>query len=94
LPVKEDIMSTNDRYLYRIADDIDRHGVRAVERDVQAIVDDARRAGQMGAALDVLGDVAEPEIARARAFGIVATRLWRHGRALAEHAGPATPALV
>jgi hypothetical protein len=79
--VKEDIMSINDRYLYRIADDIDRHGMGAVECDVEAIVDHAHRAGITGAALSVLSDTREPEIARARAFGIVATRLWQHGGA-------------
>jgi len=77
-------MSINDRYLYRIADDIDRHGMGAVECDVEAIVDHAHRAGMTGAALSVLGDTREPEIARARAFGVVATRLWQHGGASAD----------
>lgn len=77
-------MSINDRYLYRIADDIDRHGVGAVECDVEAIVDHAHRAGITGAALSVLGDTREPEIARARAFGIVATRLRHRGGAPAD----------
>lgn len=74
-------MSINDRYLHRIADDIDRRGMATVEYDVATIVDHARRAGIAGAALAVLGDTAAPEIARARAFGMVATRLWRHGGA-------------
>lgn len=77
-------MSINDRYLYRIADDIDRHGMGAVECDVEAIVDHAHRAGITGAALSVLSDTREPEIARARAFGVVATRLWQHGREAAD----------
>jgi len=72
-------MSINDRYLYRIADDIDRHGMGAVECDVETIVDHAHRAGITGAALSVLSDTREPEIARARAFGVVATHLSRHG---------------
>ena len=77
-------MSINDRYLYRIADDIDRHGMGAVECDIEAIVDQAHGAGIAGAALSVLSDTREPEIARARAFGIVATRLWQHGGASAD----------
>lgn len=77
-------MSINDRYLYRIADDIDRHGMGAVECDIEAIVDHAHSAGIAGAALSVLSDTREPEIARARAFGIVATRLWQHGGASAD----------
>jgi len=79
-------MSINDRYLYRIADDIDRHGMGAVECDVEAIVDHAQAAGMTGAALSVLGDTREPEIARARAFGVVATHLWQHGGASADPA--------
>ncbi|HSJ43782.1 MAG TPA: hypothetical protein VK923_03765 [Euzebyales bacterium] len=77
-------MSINDRYLYRIADDIDRHGMGAVECDVETIVDHAHRSGITGAALSVVSDTREPEVARARAFGIVATRLWQQGRESAD----------
>lgn len=68
-------MSISHRDLDRIARDIDAHGLAAVECDVATIVDDARRVGVGGAALDVLGDVTAPEIARLRAFGLVAMRL-------------------
>lgn len=77
-------MSINDRVLYRIADDIDRHGMGAVEGDVETIVDHARREGITSAALSVLRDAREPEVARARAFGVVATKLWQRQRAAAE----------
>ena len=78
-------MGTIDRYLYRIADDIDREGIAAVEADVASVVRRARDVQIAGVALDVLADRAEPAIARARAFGIVATRLYLHDRAGTPH---------
>lgn len=72
-------MSINDHYLDRIARDIDVHGLAAVACDVATIVDHARRLGVGGAALDVLGDLAAPDVARMRAFGLVAMRLTAAG---------------
>ena len=73
-------MSIQDRYLQHVASDIDRLGMAAVACDVDLIVEHADRAGLTGAALAVLRDPAETEVARARAFGIVATQLWLSGR--------------
>ncbi len=70
-------MNTNDRYLHRIAADIDQHGMAAVESDVSMIVDSARRAHIRPIAVSVLADRTEPEIARARAFGLVVSQLRR-----------------
>ena len=68
-------MSINDRYLDRIARDIDAHGLAAVECDVATIVDHARHVGADGAAVDVLADLTASDVARMRAFGLVAVRL-------------------
>jgi hypothetical protein len=80
-------MGTIDRYLYRIADDIDRDGIAAVEADVASVVRRARDVEIDGIALDVLADRAEPSVARSRAFGIVATRLYLHDRAVTGRRG-------
>lgn len=68
-------MNANDRYLEDIAADFDSYGIAAVEAALAAVVDRARRAGISPVLLSVLADPTEPEIARARAFGIIATRL-------------------
>lgn len=86
-------MGYTDRFLHRIADDIDRDGIAVVEADVASVVDRARAAGVTGVVVDVLADRSEPAIARARAFGMVATDLLRHERA-ARPAAPAVPVAV
>lgn len=68
-------MTNMNRSLDRIAHDIDRFGIGAVEADVAGVVDRARTAGVSSIALSVLADRAEPEIARGRAFSIVAMAL-------------------
>jgi hypothetical protein len=86
-------MRTIDRHLYRIADDIDRDGIAAVEADVASVVRRARDVGIRGVAIDVLADRHEPSVARARAFGMVATRLYLHDRGVARR-GPLATAVA
>jgi hypothetical protein len=70
-----------------LAADIDRFGLGAVEAEVTALAEQAREAGISPIALAVLTDRSEPEIARERAFGLVATQLTqapaRHAAAIA-----------
>lgn len=68
-------MNSKDRYLERIAFDIDRFGIGAVEFTLAGVVDRARSAGVSPVLVSVLDDPSEPEIARARAFGMIATRM-------------------
>ena len=79
-------MHINDRSLERIAFDIDRFGINAVEFALDGVVDRARSADVSPVLVSVLADPSEPEIARARAFGMIATRV--AGRA-AQPAGEA-----
>jgi hypothetical protein len=46
-------------------------GMRSCEAEVQRLVRSARRHGVRSVALDVLGDPAEPAVARERALGLV-----------------------
>lgn len=86
-------MTVTERYLHYLATQIDCYGLRSLESEIAAVADDARRAGISPVALSVLADPAEPEIARARAFGIVATRLVREGERATEAPLVATAAL-
>ncbi len=63
------------RTLDTLAADIDRFGLGAVEAEVTALVERAHDAGIRSIALDVLTDRTEPEIARERAFSLVAAQL-------------------
>lgn len=80
-------MDILDRTLASLAADIDRFGLGAVEAEVTALAEQARDAGVSPIALAVLTDRSEPEIARERAFGLVAAQLAqapaRHTAALA-----------
>lgn len=73
--------------LDHLAADIDRFGLGAVEAEVTVLAEQARDAGVSPIALAVLTDRSEPEIARERAFGLVAAQLTqapaRHAAALA-----------
>jgi hypothetical protein len=75
-------MTTHTQDLARIASDIDTHGIGANETAVSMVVDRASIAGVDPVLLSVLSDVTQPEIARDRAFGRIATAL--------AAAGPAT----
>ena len=70
-------MDILDRTLDSLAADIDRFGLGAVEAEVTALAEQARDAGASPIALAVLTDRSEPEIARERAFGLVAAQLTR-----------------
>lgn len=63
------------RTLDSLAADIDRFGLGAVEGEVTALVERAHDVGISSIALDLLTDRREPEIARERAFGLVAAQL-------------------
>jgi len=85
-------MNTYISHLDRIATDIDLYGVASTESAIATVVDRARSADINPVLVAVLSDAAEPEIARARAFGMVAAEL-----ATAEHRSLVTlapPALV
>lgn len=68
-------MTATERPLRQIAADIDRFGVGAMETAIAAIAVRARQADICPIVVQVLADPTEPDIARARAFGIVATHL-------------------
>lgn len=68
-------MTTYTQELARIAGSIDVHGIAANETAVAMMVERARNAGVNPVLLAVLSDVTEPEVARARAFGKIATTL-------------------
>jgi hypothetical protein len=78
-------MRTYTHHLHRIASDIDSYGVAANEAAIANVVDDAQAAGVCPVLLTVLSDPTEPEVARARAFGMVATALAAGGTQPAEH---------
>ncbi|MEJ7561958.1 MAG: hypothetical protein WKF45_05465 [Ilumatobacteraceae bacterium] len=59
----------------RLAHAIARDGLVAYNDSVMAMVLRARSTGVRSPALDVLGDIAQPEVARQRAFGKVAAAL-------------------
>lgn len=65
------------RTLRQLAHTIDRHGMAAVESALPGVVDAARAAGTNPTVVAVLADPSAPEVARARAFGIVAMHLTR-----------------
>lgn len=71
-------MAVTTRYLDYLASEIDRYGIQAVETELAAILEDARRTAVSPVVLSVLADPRAPGAARARAFGIVATRLSPH----------------
>ena len=68
-------MTTYTHELSRIASDIDALGVAANETAIAMVVAQADVAGVDHLLLSVLADPSHPEIARARAFGRVATAL-------------------
>jgi hypothetical protein len=68
-------MTTYTQDLARIASDIDRHGIAANETAVTMMVERARTADVNPVLLSVLSDATQPEVARVRAFGKIATAL-------------------
>ena len=68
-------MHTYTNELAHIAADIDTLGVAANETASSTVVNRARSAAVDPVLLSVLSDVRQPDIARARAFGMVAGRL-------------------
>jgi hypothetical protein len=60
----------------RIAD----HGLAANARDIDSLVGAALTAGVVPAAVGVLADPAEPDVARFRAFAVVASALRTQNR--------------
>lgn len=68
-------MTTYTQDLIRIANNIDMHGIAANETAVALVAELGRRATINSALLSVLSDATQPEIARARAFGRIATTL-------------------
>ena len=66
-----DLAARLDHLAHELAD----RGIDAVEPALIEIVGLAQAAGVASVALSVLADPAEPAIARARAFGMVATDL-------------------
>jgi hypothetical protein len=61
--------------LEQLAFDLDEHGFAGHEVAVGQVVDLARTYGVGGAAVGVLADAAADDVARMRAFGIVAVAL-------------------
>jgi hypothetical protein len=61
--------------LEQLAFDLDRSGFAGREPVIRQVVHLARMYNVGGAAVGVLADQTEPEVARMRAFGIVATAL-------------------
>jgi len=59
----------------RLAHGIAQDGLVAYNDAITAMVLRARSTGVRSPALDVLGDIAQPEVARQRAFGKVAAAL-------------------
>lgn len=68
-------MSTYTQELAHIAGDIDRYGIAANETALTEVIGWARAAEVNPVLLSVLLDATQPEVARARAFGKVATAL-------------------
>lgn len=66
-------MRLTTHHLIHFADDIDSFGVAANETAIANVVDDARAVAAGPVLLSVLSDPTQPEVARARAFGMVAT---------------------
>ena len=60
-----------ERLAWRLAD----RGVAGLERELADVARDARRAGVRPVAADVLTDRSAPEVARIRAFALVAAAL-------------------
>ena len=77
-------MTTHTQDLARIASNIDTHGIDANETAVSMVVDRAWIAGVDPVLLSVLSDVTQPEIARDRAFGMIATALAAAGPAISD----------
>ena len=71
-------VSTTDLDL--LARELAAHGLAGRDLAVGAVVRAARTLGLNPVLVDVLGDTAEPEIARLRAFGRLASLLSRLGR--------------
>lgn len=70
-------MRIDNRYLHRIAVDIDRYGASAVASDIAMILDLARDAGIASPAVEVLSDDTANEVVRTRALAVVITQLDR-----------------
>jgi hypothetical protein len=77
--------------LARIAMDIDTLGVGANETAIALVVSHADAVGVAPALLSVLADASQPEVARARAFGRVATALVAATPHTSEHDLVGTP---
>jgi hypothetical protein len=77
-------MTTHTQDLGRIASSIDMHGIGANETAVSMVVARAWSAGVDPVLLAVLSDVAQPAIARDRAFGRVATAFAAAGPAMSD----------
>lgn len=71
-------MSTPD--LLQLGQALDAHGFGGREIEIRAMVSDARRSGLDGVAVDVLADQFAPDVARFRAFAVVAVALTKAGR--------------
>ena len=65
----------DDREVDRLAWTLERTGIAGHEADIGRLVDRARPGGASPVLVEVLGDPAEPECARIRAFGLVAMQL-------------------
>lgn len=70
--------------LARLADMIDQDGMAAITEAIPQLVDRGLSAGVSPTVLFVLADPAEPEVARARAFGMLATSLAARPQAVAD----------
>jgi hypothetical protein len=67
------LMSTQE--LFALAWELDAHGFAGQEGAVRRVVRSARALGLSPTLVDILADPTEPEVARLRAFGHVATTL-------------------
>jgi hypothetical protein len=77
---KEDVMNIVSARLDQLAHRIDAEGFGDVEHDIHRLAGDANAAGVNAVLLAVLTDDRAPQVARARAFGMVAGAVARGAR--------------
>lgn len=80
-------MNMDSARLDRLARHIDAEGFGGVEQDIRRLAGDANAAGVNAVLLAVLTDDRAPQVARARAFGMVAGAIARGARPTAAPRG-------
>ena len=75
-------MSISDREIERLAWHIELHGLAGHDEAIRNVVQRAHTAGASPVLAGVLADRNEPEVARIRAFGLVALQIAARGPVL------------